>query len=143
MKITSRQIHSLTLLAITLLILSTFGLAAIAKWQPMGIPDNFIDQFGSTWLASLPGGLILPYFTIAITETLAALLVIVSLAKREFLSEKQPVFLIASLILSLFIFVILGYGLRLTGQFGGTANTFFYFGATLLCLMYATRQNPE
>ncbi len=60
----------------------TFGPASLAKWQEGGVPDLFTDQFGDTWMGSLPGGL------------------------------------------------------RLTGQFGGAANTFFYFGTTLLALWF-------
>lgn len=127
-------------LAIQLLMLATFVLAAIAKWEPGTIPDGFIDQFGSTWLASLPGGLFLPYYTIAVTETLAAVLFIVSLVRMEFLKGRDKTFLKVGLVLALFIFVILGFGLRLTDQFSGAANLFFYFGATLLCLYIVERE---
>lgn len=41
-------------LAIQFLMLATFVLAALAKWEPGTIPAGFIEQFGETWLASLP-----------------------------------------------------------------------------------------
>ena len=127
-------------LAIQFLMLATFVLAALAKWEPGTIPAGFIEQFGETWLASLPGGLFIPYYTIAVTETLAALLFLVSLFRGEFLSGRDKTWLKAGLVLSLFIFVILTFGLRLTAQFQGTANTFFYFGATLLCLYIVEKE---
>ncbi len=137
------QIRSLVLLSILGLMLATFGLASLAKWTPGQIPQGFQEQFGETWLASLPGGLFMPYYTIAVSETLAFLLFIVSLARLEFLPNRQTHFLQYGLILSLFIFVILAYGLRLTGQFQGTANAFFYFGATLVSLIYVNYATPK
>lgn len=123
-------------LAIIFLFLATFGLAALNKWIPLGIPDGFISDFGHTWMGTLPGGLFMAYYTIAITETLAVVFFALSLFKREFLPQNSKRWLLTGLLLSLFIFVILAYGLRLIGNFGGTANTFFYFGATLLSLWY-------
>ncbi|MCC5926422.1 MAG: hypothetical protein JJU41_07655 [Bacteroidetes bacterium] len=131
------------LLAIQLLLLSTFVLAAIAKWEPGTIPAGFIEQFGETWLASLPGGLFMPYYTIAVTETLAAILFIGSIIRLEFLHGRDKTWLKSGLVLSLFIFVILAFGLRLTSQFDGTANTFFYFGATLLCLYIVEKEEDR
>ncbi len=130
-------------LAITALFLATFGLASLNKWIPFGIPDGFINDFGETWLGSLPGGLILPYYTIAITETLVVVFFVMSLFKKEFLVGTEKKWMYAGLVMSLFVFVILSYGLRLIGNFGGTANTFFYFGATLVALLYVQYTKQE
>lgn len=130
-------------LAIQLLFLATFGLAAIAKWFPPGIPDNFVNQFSDTWMALLPGGLIFPYYTIAVTEALAFILFLISLIKMEWLQTSNKKYMKYGLILSLFIFVILAYGLRLVSEFQGTANAFFYFGATLLALYIVEKESIE
>ncbi len=131
------------ILAIQLLIMTTFGLASLAKWGGVGIPESFVGQFGETWLGALPGGLFLPFYTIVITETVAFLLAAVSFFRGEWLKSRGNTWLKSSLVLSLFIFVILGYGLRLTSQFSGAANAFFYFGSTLIALWYVERTGTE
>lgn len=133
------------LLAISFLFLSTFGLTSLEKWRGGGVPEWFKSQFEKTFIARLPGGLKLAYFQIAVLETLVALLVLASLARLEFLgcaatvsgvsSDKAvPVFLLGALHLALFVFAMLGFGLRLAGDYVGTANLFFYFGATLVAI---------
>ena len=131
------------ILAIQLLLMVTFGLASLAKWTGGGIPESFINQFGETWLNAWPGGLFLPFYTIVVTETAAFLLAAVSLLRGEWLKNREATWLNRSLMLSLFVFVILGYGLRLTGQFGGAANAFFYFGTTLLALWYVDQKKSN
>lgn len=139
----SRIFTSLKWLSIQSLLLMTFGLAGWAKWAPGGIPQGFQEQFGSTFLAALPGGLFLPYYTIAVTETLAFLLTAFSVIRGEFLPDRARPVLRAALTLSLFIFVILGFGLRLTSQFPGAANLYMYFGVTLLALWMVEHGEPK
>ncbi|TVQ05548.1 MAG: hypothetical protein EA359_02950 [Balneolaceae bacterium] len=126
--------ENLKFIAINLLYIATFGLASLRKWQTGGVPDSFRDQFSESWLAVLPGDLALPYYTIAILETLITILFIFSMFFKEWQVTGKKTFMTSGLILSLFTFVILAYGLRLTGQFQGTANAFFYFGCTLIAL---------
>lgn len=127
-------------IAIQALFLITFGLASLAKWKTGGVPDHFIEQFGETWLASLPAGLAFSYYTIAITETLAFVFFILSVFRVEWVKSSDKMYLRLGLIMSLFIFVILSYGLRMVGEFGGTANTFFYFGVTLFALYLTEKE---
>jgi hypothetical protein len=130
-------------LAIQLLLLTTFGLAAYAKFQTPLMPDSFVDQFRNTWLVNLPGGLFFSYYTIALSELSIAIVFMTSVLRFEFLSGRKKTFLRTGLIMSLFVFAILAYGLRLTGQFQGTANTFFYFGATLLALWITEKEESR
>lgn len=139
----TKSLPSLKWLAIQCLLLMTFGLAGWAKWAPGGIPAGFQEQFGATFLAALPGGLFLPYYTIAVTETLAFFLALWSVFRREFLPNRSRPILRAALTLSLFIYVILGFGLRLTAQFPGAANLYMYFGVTLLALWMVERDEPQ
>lgn len=134
------RINDLKFLAIQLLIAVTFGLAAMGKWFPPGIPDHFKSQFGDTWLASLPGELFIAYYSIAVLEAIAFFLAMASIFKLEWISENRKTLLKACLVTSLFIFVILAYGLRLIGEFQGTANAFFYFGTTLVALFIVERE---
>lgn len=121
-------------LAVQLLFLTTFGLAALAKFQNPLMPDGFVEQFRHTWLVNLPGGLFTPYYLLALGESLIFIVFLISLIRFEFVSGRKKLFLKYGLLFSLFIFVVLAYGLRLTSQFQGTANAFFYFGSTLLAL---------
>ena len=127
-------------IAVQALFLVTFGLASLVKWNSGGVPEAFTEQFGSTWLAALPLGLVLPYYLIAVTETLIFVLFLLSLFRLEWLATSDKMYLRLGLIVSLFVFVILAYGLRLTGQFGGTANAFFYFGVTLFSLYITEKE---
>lgn len=139
-KLFSVKINDLKFLAIQLLYLMTFGLASLRKWEDGGIPEGFIDRFGETWMAVLPGGMFIPFYSIALFETIAVLLMVLSIIKLEWMEESNKRFLRIGLVLSLFVFVMLGYGLRLTGDFGGAANLFFYFGATLVALYVVEEQ---
>lgn len=139
----STKLDDLKFLAIQLLILMTFGLASLSKWNNGGIPESFSDRFGETWMASLPGGLFIPFYSIVLLETAVTFIIIVSLARTEWLAKSNKLFLRMALVLSLFVFVMLGYGLRLTGDFGGAANLFFYFGTTLVALFVVEAQLKE
>lgn len=130
-------------IAIQALFLVTLGLASLAKWKTRGVPSGFSDQFGETWLASLPFGLAFSYYTIALTETLAFALFLLSVFHVEWLEKSDKMYMRLGLILSLFIFVVLSYGLRLTGEFGGAANTFFYFGVTLFSLYLTEKESNK
>ncbi|MCC5940042.1 MAG: hypothetical protein JJU37_00725 [Balneolaceae bacterium] len=142
-KLLSTTIDDLKFITIQLLFLMTFGLASLSKWKNGGIPENFTERFGDTWMASLPGSLFIPFYSIVLLETAVVLLMAVSIFRMEWLRQSNKLFLKAALILSLFVFVMLGYGLRLTGDFGGAANLFFYFGATLVALFVAENQLKE
>lgn len=128
------KLPSLKFIAVQLLYLVTFGLASLRKWEAGGVQESFRDQFGESWLAELPGELALPYYTIVILESLIVVLFIISLFRMEWQSNSDKRFMLYGLIVSLFTFVVLAYGLMLTGQFQGTANAFFYFGCTLFAL---------
>lgn len=137
------RLTDLKFIAIQFLLLATFGLASLSKWREGGVPDHFYNQFGETWLSMLPGGLIIPFYSIAITETAVVVLVLISLFRAEWLQQSKKLFLRSALVLTLFIFVMLGYGLRLIGEFGGTANLYFYFGCTLIGLYITEKSVPE
>lgn len=128
-------------IAIQLLFLVTFGLTSLSKWIPGGVPEGFLERFGDTWMNLLPGGLAVPFYTIAVTETVAFVFFILSFFRLEWLKSSDKMYMRLGLILSLFIFVILTYGLRLVGDHGGAANTFFYFGVTLFALYLTEKES--
>lgn len=107
-----------------------FGTAAYDKWKTFSTPEWFIKQFAGTFVAQLPGGAKLGYWTIAFLEAVLTLGFLVSIF--------NPVILPYALLGSLFLFGILLFGLRITSDFQGSANMFIYFGTTLLSLFFVT-----
>ncbi len=138
---TTGWLAPLKLLAIQLLFATTFFLSAWLKWS-QGVPNCFNKQFGATWLASAPGGLPASYYFLAALETIAFLGLGASLARLEFLPNRKP-FLKWSLTFSLFVFVVLAYGSRLTGKFDIAAYNLMYFVGALLCLREAVREEEN
>ncbi|MEO5717011.1 MAG: hypothetical protein ABIR29_00380 [Chthoniobacterales bacterium] len=97
------------ILAIQLFFGLTFLLAALVKWR-VGMTPGFRQQFGSTWLASLPGGLSAVFYFLAVLETIALLGLIVGLLGGEFLPGKTKRFLKLTLLHSLCVFTVLSFG---------------------------------
>ena len=116
----------------------TFALGARVKWLDLH-PAWFEAQFKSTWLAHLPGGLGSVYFSLALIETIVGLGFLVSLLKAEPFNGRN-VWLKLSLNGSLFIFLILAYGSRLTEKYDVAGWNFLYFVGTLLIAWHIQSQ---
>lgn len=129
-----RPVRAVALLFITLLLLMTWGLGGLSKLFAGGVPDWFTQQFSKTFLASFPG-LPASFYSIAILETLAALLALASLLTGEFLRAARPIALYAAIGLSLLLFVQLSLGKQITADFAGSHDLFMYFVGTLVMLM--------
>ena len=116
-------------LAVTVLILITFMLAALDKWLQGTAPEWFIDQFGDTWMGHLPQT---PMFlSIAFVETIVAIGAFISLVRLEWLRPPSD-FLRWTLVGVLFTFIMLGFGARVSGAFADAATHFAYFSGALL-----------
>jgi len=129
----SRLCRAGTLLAINLLFAMVWGFAAVSKLLN-GMPPWFGDKFGQTLLARFPG-LTASFWLLALSESLALALAIVALGRGEFLGGRAPVFLAATLVWSLLVFVELGFGQWLTSDFNGAFQQFVYFGGTMVALL--------
>jgi hypothetical protein len=127
-----RTIDRCRALAVQGMYLSTFSLAAWLKWSE-GVPQWFEVQFHGSWLARLPGGPDGVFWMLAALETIAAIGFLLSLVSGEAFRPRRPILSI-SLVFSLFIFVILAYGSRLTGKMDIAGWDFLYFAGTLLAL---------
>lgn len=141
-KVISHQMNSpfftgAKILAIQLLFATTFFLSAWLKWS-QGVPDWFLKQFGPTWLAHAPGGLAAAHYFLAVLETIGFLGCAASIARGEFLAKKKPL-LQWTLTFSLFVFVVLAYGSRLTAKYDVAAFNFMYFVGALICLAEVAR----
>ncbi len=129
------------ILAIQLFFLTTFLLAALTKWSA-GVTPAFLQQFGSTWLAGLPGGLPAVYFFLAALETVAVLGFAASFLTGEFLPGKAKPLLKLTLIFSLFVFIVLAFGSRLTAKFDVAAFNLLYFLGALVSYRETVRSEP-
>lgn len=132
-------IEYVKLLPIYCLFIGTFGQASSEKFLSGGVPDWFRKQFEPTFVSKLPGGLTAQYYLIACLEATVVLLFLLSLGTMEFLPFHDVHLLKSALVLSLFAFFALGFGLRVSGDFQGAANLFSYFGVTFLIFIYVDR----
>ncbi|HAB15883.1 MAG TPA: hypothetical protein DCE44_05480, partial [Verrucomicrobiales bacterium] len=118
------------LLAINALFLMVWGFAGLGKLAS-GLPPWFGDKFGATFLEKFPG-LTATFWLLTLAEVLAFALGLIALLRGEFWGGRPALFLKATLVWSLFVFVKLGFGQWLTGEYNGTAQLFAYFGGTLV-----------
>src|SRR5262245_49322227 len=129
-----------TLLAINLLFVMVWGFAATDKLLK-GVPPWFPEKFGKTFFATFPG-LTLTFWILTASETLALVLGIVALLRLEFLAgSRQPRWLTATLVWSLFVFLQLGFGQWLTLEYKGAFEQFVYFSGTLVALEVTSRRD--
>ena len=122
------------LLAINLLFLMAWGFAGIGKLRD-GVPPWFEGKFGQTFLAKFPG-LTSSFWLLTAAELAAFALAIVALVRLEFFGQRRPVWLVGTLVWSLFVFVQLGFGQWLTADYNATFQLFAYFGVTLVALQF-------
>jgi hypothetical protein len=129
------------LLAINLLFIVIWGFAALSKVSG-GMPKWFGDKFGKTFLAIFPG-LTVTFWLLTAAEVLALCLGLVALLRTEFLGRRPPVWLVATLVWSMFVFLQLGFGQWLTSEFNGAFQQFVYFGVTLVALQVVNGFRPK
>jgi len=103
-----------------------FGTAGFDKLKTLQTPEWFIQQFDKTVLARIPGLVKLAYWKIAIFEALLAIAFVASLF--------VPGLLQLALLGGMFLFGFLCFGLRIIGEYQGSANMFIYFTASLVAL---------
>jgi hypothetical protein len=129
---TSRTVSTVVSLSISLLFVFLFGFAGIGKIGP--VPEWFVSKFGGTILATFPG-IFVSFYSIALFELAIFALVLLSLAKREFLAGNFKPYLFLALSLSLLVFVQLLFGKLLVSELDDVAKLFVYFVGTLICLL--------
>jgi hypothetical protein len=120
------ELEILSDIAIICIFSVLMGTAAWSKFQSLTTPEWFIKQFENTIVSKLPMGAAWAYWKIAIFEAILTIAFLVSLF--------IPMVLPYALTGSLFLFASLCFGLRITGDFQGSANMFIYFAATLVSL---------
>lgn len=123
------------LLAINLLLLMIWGFAGWSKLRD-GMPSWFDDKFGKTFLATFPG-LSATFWILTVSEVVAFVLGLVALLRLEFLRQGTATLLLLAVVWSLFVFLQLGFGQWMTGEFNGAFQQFMYFCGTLVALQHA------
>lgn len=129
-----RTVRGVAMLSMALLLMITWGFGGIAKLFSGGVPEWFSRPFESTFLVKFPG-MTASFYSIAVLEALAAGLAFASAVTGEFVRGFRCVYLSASLLLSLGIFVQLSFGKQLIGDFAGAHDLYMYFSGTLLMLL--------
>ena len=117
-------------LAVAALFLAVFAEAGISKFIARETPQWFVDQFKETWLGKFPAA---PQFwLIATLELAVAALVVASIATGEPWDTGANQWLGYALLLASLVFAMLCFGLRVSFDFVGSANAFFYGALTLI-----------
>lgn len=137
----ARWARPAVLLAINLLYSIVWGFAGIGKILD-GQPAWFAEKFGSTFLGRFPG-VSASFWLLAAGELLAFLLSVIALVRGEFLGQRAPSWLTAAVVVSLLVFVQLGFGQWLTREFNGAFQQFVYFGVTLVALQQVQSTAPR
>ena len=135
--INDRIVKACVYALIAILLAISWGFPGVGKLAGGGVPDWFVEQFGKTFLASVPG-LTASFYSIAVLEAIASVAAIGSLLRGEFLRPVRPHFLFAAIVLSLLLFVQLSLGKQLVADFAGTHDLFMYFAAGL-AMLFAVR----
>lgn len=118
--------------AIILIYVILFGTAAFEKFKSLRTPDWFIKQFENSFLSKIPGAVAYSYWAIAVLELILLCMFLTSIF--------VPMLLPVALLISLFLFAFLLFGLRLIHDYQGSANMFVYFGVSLLSLFLTRSQ---
>lgn len=108
--------------ALGLLYFFTFGGAAYEKLKNPTLPDWFVTQFTPTILGSVPGLVAASYVGIAIAELIAATLLVWALSQRKPLISSNV--FAGALLLSFALFIVLGFGQRLSHKYEDAAMLF-------------------
>lgn len=132
-------LRNFELLPLYAVLFYTMGLPGFSKvFDHAAVLPRYAGMFENTFIGSFPG--VSPaIFGLGLMEILVPILLLVSAFKLEFLEKKPKLWLEASLILTLTTFAALGFGLRLIQNHDGAANLYFYFGATLVALIWVRK----
>ena len=82
------------------------------------------------------------FLSITIAETFVAVGTLLSLVKLEWLRPPAPI-LRWMLACVLFVFIMLGFGARVSGQYADAASHFAYFAGTLLMFYVIDRDDRK
>lgn len=132
----NRFFNALLLLPLYAVFFYTMALPGWAKiFGGQQVIDRYVTMFKDSFVAALPGGTPLVIYALGILELAVPVLLLISLLKGEFRQSAAKTWLSYTLVLSIFTFTILCFGLAILFNFAGSANLVFYPIFTLLLLV--------
>lgn len=111
-------------LAVLVLFMITFTEASLSKLVARETPEWFRNQFKNTLLGKLP--LPLLWWSIALMELAVAGLFITATALMEFKTGTPNTYTGWGCLAAMGLFMVLLFGQRLSRDYAGAANSFFY-----------------
>ncbi len=115
---------TLFVLAIAVLYLAVFVEASVSKIAALETPAWFVEKFKPTWLGRVPAPLL--WWPIAVAELLVALGVGFGALGWLFDLSRAEDVLVGAQLLAVGVFAALCFGLRVSQDYVGAANAFFY-----------------
>lgn len=109
---------------VIVLFVATFGEASLSKLAGRETPEWFRNQFKDTWMGKLP--LPLMWWSIALMELAVAGLFVTAGVRMEFQANVANTFTEWGCLGAMFIFISLLFGQRVSLDYAGAANSFFY-----------------
>lgn len=130
--------NQVKLLPIFLMMLYTMGQPGFQKlFNTSKVMGNYTAMFQDSFLAQMPGGIPPFIYLLGILEFAVPILILVSLAKREFLSSQPKPFFNWAMFVSVTTFIMLAFGLAVLLNFPGSTNLIFYAVISLGFYVYA------
>jgi len=105
-------------------------------------PASIKQQFSGTFLGSFPGVDAL-WIIVGVLEFGIFALLLASLVRGEFLPSRRKSLLLVGLSLAFLTFACLSFGETTTGQLGGTASLYTYFGSTAIVFVLVLLLPPN
>lgn len=134
-------VDKLKLLPLMLTMLYTMGQPGLQKLiNTEEVLPNYVAMFSDTFLARLPGGIPPFIYMLGLFELLVAILVLLSIAKLEFLPGRTKTFLSSSLAIGALTFIMLAFGLSILLAYPGATNLIFYAVFCIGFYYYAQEQ---
>ncbi len=129
------------LLPIFLTLLYTMGQPGFQKiFNSSAVIPYYVQMFEGSILAKMPGGIPPFIYFLGVVEFSVPLILIISLAKGEFLRANPKPFFSVAVLIAIATFVMLNFGLSILTNYPGATNLVFYAIFTLWFYYYATMQ---
>lgn len=123
-----------------------FGHAGATKLTAGQTPEWFISSFSKTFLGVVPGAIPASFYLIAFGEVVLAAVFTASILSFLRQHKNAVKLLELGLMGSLFLFIFLGFGQRLVGEYSASAQLFYYAGFSFLfyhCAGTSSQQAKE
>jgi hypothetical protein len=105
-------------------------------------PESIKAQFKGTFIDTFPGTHA-AWIILGVLEFSVFALLLLSLARLEFLPHRDKWLLQVGLAVAMLAFACLAFGQTATHQFAGTASLYTYFGSTVVILILVSLMPPN